>query len=139
MFPNSTLDPQKMFMSKRFVTLAAWIWSLPSMCSTAFCKINFQYKSFITLDAMMWLLPSVPLHMIYKHNFLSKRLTTQAALMWFLSSVLSHMCFEEHLSAYKLSQIGCMNMDFPQCVLKYDGSTLNHVTNIRPLFNKFTR
>ena len=87
-----SLDVYKNIIKRKcLVTLAALIWSIPSMAFKMAFKFTILWESLVTLAALIWFLTSMCLHMCFKMTFIWKSHVTLATLICFFPRVGSIM------------------------------------------------
>ena len=82
-------------------------------------KMTSLYKSYLTMAAFVWFLPSMYLDMLCKIRFFVKRLLTTTALMWFFSCVYPHVHYQCTFSCKNLLTVSALVCSIP-CVSSYD-------------------
>ena len=91
---ESSCDNKASFLNKSLVTLAALIWSLPSVYGYLTCKMLFPWEILLTLGALIWFLPSVSHHVFCKSTFMCECLVTLVTWIWFFHSMCPHVFFK---------------------------------------------
>ena len=108
LFANVSYITLYCLANKTFVTHAAFIWSLPSMCPFMFYKIIISCESLITLAALIWSLPSVCHYKFCKVRIFYEGLDTKVALAWFIPSGCQHMIFKRAIPCRSLVTLAAL-------------------------------
>ena len=82
-------------------------------------KNSLTWDCLDTLAAVIWSLPSVNLHVGYKIAIILESLATLVALIWPLSSVISHMMYKIVIYRKCFVTVDALIFSPPQCESSY--------------------